>query len=187
MQFLEPRCLRDHLRRVPKLDGRKLDHKTLEEIRVRAIHAVWRQMIVTAADTTTVHIVSAHEDANVEIRPRAAGGLTFAARRDHTLRLRIPARVAAAAIQVQGLAAGAMNWSADQRWLMLTLQRADRGSISWPMPLWSTREVAGPTNHLSILPGTRREDRLSCVLEYRGNELIRITPPGLKLPYIQGL
>ena len=40
MQFLKPRCLRDHLRRVPKLDGRKLDHKTLEEIRVRAIHAV---------------------------------------------------------------------------------------------------------------------------------------------------
>ena len=25
---------------MPKLDGRKLDHKTLEEIRVRAIHAV---------------------------------------------------------------------------------------------------------------------------------------------------
>ena len=25
---------------MPKLDGRKLDHKTLEEIRIRAIHAV---------------------------------------------------------------------------------------------------------------------------------------------------
>jgi transposase len=34
------RHLRHYLRRVPKLDGRKLDHRTLEEIRVRAIHAV---------------------------------------------------------------------------------------------------------------------------------------------------
>lgn len=36
----KPHCHRDHLKRVPKLDGRRLDHKTLEEIRLRFIHPV---------------------------------------------------------------------------------------------------------------------------------------------------
>jgi len=30
-------------------------------------------------------------------------------------------------------------------------------------------------------------ERLTCILEYRGNALVRITPEALRLPYINGL
>ena len=40
MQYLQPRPPRYRLYRVPKLDGRRLDHATVEQLRIRAILAV---------------------------------------------------------------------------------------------------------------------------------------------------
>lgn len=152
---------------------------------VRALYTAWKEAVTTEERVTTVRISSRHEDPNVVLRPLAEGGIQFHARRDHTLRIRIPSRVRADDVRVEG--SQVQEWSSDHRWLSLMLRADDKGIIQWPVVEWSTREVAGPLNHLGLWPDTPHNERLSCILDYRGNELICIRPAGKKLPYIRGL
>ena len=150
---------------------------------VRALYAAWKHAVLTEGTRTVVCIPGHHDDANVALSPIDGGGIRFHARRDHTLHVRIPMRVKAADV----VGPGDHKWSDDRRWLSLALRAGDKGTIQWTVPEWSVSEVAGPLNHLGIWPGIRRDERLTCVSSYRGNELIRITPSAIKLSYINGL
>ncbi len=152
---------------------------------VRALHAAWKQSVVTEQCLTSVRIPSRHEDQNVVLQPIKEGGIAFNARSDHRLRIRISPRIKFDTVRVAGQRV--QDWSVDKRWLTLTLQNGERGTVRWPAPLWSTREVAGPINHLGLWPDTKRDERLACVLDYRGNELTSITPAAIKLSYLDGL
>lgn len=152
---------------------------------VRALYTTWKQTVVTGECVTSVRIASRHEDLNVVLKSLDEGGLRFHARRDHTLRIRIPMRVKFDTVRVEG--SQIREWSADHRWLSLTLRADEKGTIRWPVVEWSAREVAGPVNRLGLWPGVGLEERLTCVLDYHGNELVHIEPAAIKLPYLDGL
>ena len=152
---------------------------------VRALHAAWKFSVLTSGTETVVRISGRHEDANVAIEQLQGGGIGVQAILDHTLRVRIPSRVVSGSVVVNG--PGAPEWSTDKRWLALNLRAGQQGSIQWPVPEWSVSEVAGPLNHMGLWPGTDRDERLTCISTYRGNELVHITPNAIKLPYIDGL
>ena len=101
------------------------------------------------------------------------------------LRIRIPAHVPFESVVVTG--PSVYEWSSDHRWLSLNLLGDQSGTIQWLVPEWSTSEIAGPLNHMGLWPGIPRDERLTCILDYRGNELVRITPSSLRLSYISGL
>ena len=152
---------------------------------VRALRAAWKLSVVTDGSETAVRIPGQHEDSNVAITPLESGGIQFHSLRAVTLRIRIPARVRFESVVVTG--PNDLEWSADHRWLSLHLLSEESGTIQWPVPEWSISEMAGPLNHMGLWPGTPRDERLTCILEYRGNELVRITPEAIRLPYISGL
>ena len=153
---------------------------------VRALYAAWKLSAATSGSETVVRIHGRHEDGNVLIAPiESGGGIQFRSLRAGTLRIRIPARVKFESVIVTG--PNILEWCADHRWLSLDLLGEEAGTIQWPVPEWSIREVAGPLNQMGLWPGTPRDERLACVLDYRGNELVRITPSSLRLPYINGL
>ena len=155
---------------------------------VRALRAAWKLSVITDGSETVVRIPGQHSDSNVAITPLESGGiqiLSFRSHSDGTLRIRIPARVKFESVVVTG--PKDLEWSVDHRWLSLHLLSEEEGTIQWPVPEWSISEMAGPLNHMGLWPGTPRDERLTCILEYRGNELVRITPSAICLPYIAGL
>ena len=152
---------------------------------VRALYVAWKLSVAPCGSETVVRIHGRHEDGNVSITPIESGGIQLHSRHDGMLRIRIPAHVPFESVVVTG--PSVYEWSSDHRWLSLNLLGDQSGTIQWLVPEWSTSEIAGPLNHMGLWPGIPRDERLTCILDYRGNELVRITPSSLRLSYISGL
>lgn len=152
---------------------------------VRALCTAWKESVCTAPGRTEVRIVTSHEDANVEIQPLSEGGLSYRARGAHTLRVRLPARVDRRTVRFSGVASAVPDPASP--WVELDLAAGTAGAVRWEIPVWTSAEKVGCINHVGAWPDLPANDTPRYRLQYRGNALVAIEPPGLAFPYLEGL